>query len=207
MSCTDRILNNELNRNATLFLGAYLLNAVLIGMASLLYNGPFNIFIDPLSAIGMAATIDGAPNHTATLVYSAAMLLSGMIMAVLVVRMRRLPHERLERWLFVICGLGFFIAGLSPDDTRHSTHVLGSALVIAILWIVATTAVQAARRPVLQVVLQGFILAYALTYFFNLDPANAIIQKCALIVLACALITTPDRLPEGERSGRAGLEP
>jgi len=89
--------------------------------------------------------------------------------------------------LFYVCGLGFIIAGFSPDDTRHIFHVIGSALFVATLWIITTNYLFKLRDTlgrrqylILQITLQVPIFTYAITYFSDM-PIQSLIQKFTMI--------------------------
>ena len=168
----------------------FIVNIIFIGLAIYFYNGHFLFWEYPLSYAGMVKTYDGAPNIIASRIYSVGMILSGLIAWALANNLDRRKIKSKgasNRLLFYVCGLGFIIAGFSPDDTRHIFHVIGSALFVATLWIITTNYLFKLRDTlgrrqylILQITLQVPIFTYAITYFSDM-PIQSLIQKFTMI--------------------------
>lgn len=179
------------------FLLLFIINVILIGLAIYFYRSHFLFWIYPYSYAGMERTFEtNLPNTTSMYLYAAAMLLSGLIMLVLANSYRHIKNHKngYLSLLFLVAGIGFIIAGLSPDDTRHLYHVIGSALFVAMFWIIATTCLYKIRNHLgyrqyllLQLILQVPVLAYAATYFLNFDIQSTI-QKFAFFTLPFVLL-------------------
>jgi hypothetical protein len=144
----------------------------------------------------MATYVHQFPNAISSLIFSLDMFLSGFILFYFA---RRRYQERDGRSLVffllpLLAGAGYVIAGFSPDDTHHVFHVLGSALYVALLWIMATgfiyetkSQMPAWKYYLLQFILQVPIFTYAFTYFANLDISSGI-QKITVIGLLISLL-------------------
>jgi hypothetical protein len=180
------------------FLLLVIVNLVLIPAAIVYYNGTFLFWQYPFSSAGDAFSQSGLLNTTGSRIYSLNMILSGSIMLFLSRRFDQGKNEHKNNnraILSFICGLGFLIASFSPDDTRHQFHVLGSALAIASLWLMATgylfeiaKNLQPRVYILFQSLLQIPIIAYAGAYFLKIDPTSYVLQKFALVGLFTSLL-------------------
>lgn len=181
-----------------LFLTLIIINVVLLTLAIKLYNGTFDGVVNPFSGAGDYRTLAGLPNTLSMYLYSLDMAINGLILLVFAYKFYKKNGDSagiIKPLLCFLAGCGFLIASASPDDIRHSTHVLGSAITIASLWIIATNYIYEIRKkikPVTYFVIQGIlqipIFTYAGTYFFGVDPLSYIIQKVALAGLCLGLL-------------------
>lgn len=179
------------------FLALIAINVFLISLAIIFYNGHFLLWHYPFSYSGGFETQEDLPNTLSSHLYSASMFLSGIIMFALAYRSYRNSTQRnLFRILLAfVCGSGFLISAFNPDDVKHGFHVLGSALVVSTLWILATNYLFEIRDRlgsekyfVLQALLQVPIFVYAGFFFADSDLAGAILQKIALFGLCFTLL-------------------
>jgi len=177
-----------------LWLCLILVNIILIGLALSFYNSRFDIINYPFSYAGGVFTQDGLKNTISSRIYSLDMLVSGLIM-LLMARVRVKSPKIYEMSLSIIGGVGFIIASLAPDDTRHIFHVIGSAMAVASLWLLAIIQIGKIKDSiglgkfiVMQVILQVPIFAYAITYFLDIDPLAHQLQKLALLGLITVLL-------------------
>jgi hypothetical protein len=181
-----------------LFLTLIAINVVLLTLAIISYNGAFDGAINPFSAAGDYRTLAGLPNTLSMYLYSLDMAINGLILLIFSYKFYKKNGDSagiVKPLLCFLAGCGFLIASASPDDIRHSTHVLGSAIAIASLWIIATNYIYEIRKKVkpttyylMQGILQIPIFTYAGTYFFGVDPLSYVVQKYALAGLCIALL-------------------
>jgi hypothetical protein len=167
---------------------------VLVAAAILFYRGDFLFWPYPLSYAGMKFTLDGVGNSPATYIYSLAMLLSALIM-LLAYRYYTKERDKISTILSLFASLGFLIAAFSPDDIRHTFHVIGSSMFVASLWLIATIHIARLKSRLSRqqyYTLMGFlqipVFAYAITYFAFLDAISAPLQKFAFLGLFTVLI-------------------
>ena len=179
------------------FVVLFVINIIFIYLGIYFYKGTFLFWQYPFSDIGATKAIGGIENYKASLIYTIDMILSGLIMLGLTYHYYKKIHKRnlLITVLCFLCGGGFIIAGLSPDDIRPNIHVLGSALAITALWILATNYLFEIKKQLkpkvyylLQSVLQIPIFAYAFAYFSGTKPADGILQKFTLAGMSFVLI-------------------
>lgn len=170
-------------------------NVLLIGLAIILYNGNFLLWQYPFSFAGTVNTVAGLPNAVSSHIYQLDMAISGLIMFAAAKSFSNENESYFKVLLGTLCGIGFFIASLSPDDTRHAFHVIGSGLVVASLWILTIanlfklkTKLSAKRYYLFQSLSQIPLYAYAITYFLNIDPLSAVLQKFALLGVGSSLL-------------------
>ncbi len=183
-----------------LVLSLFVVNFILIGLAIFFYNGHFQIWQYPFSFSGQVRTEDGLVNLLSSRIYATDMFVSGLIMAKVAVILykKASPPEQIFRTLIAaVCAGGFLIASFNPNDTKHAFHVLGSALIVASVWIMTTNYLYEVKEKMkpwqyygLQALLQLPIFAYAATYFLNLDPISSILQKFALASLCILFLYT-----------------
>ncbi len=200
-----------------LFRWLIVINVVFLSLAGLFYSGHFSFVIDPISYLGGAASTSGVDNSTSMYIYGLDMALSGLVMILLAVRSRSAETGGLEHYkalIYLLCGVGFLIASVSPDDSLHRFHVLGSSIAVAMLWILATTGISSKgtglttrRYLLLQAVLQIPVLTYAGLFFARIEPLASAIQKPALLGIMIILVynATPVESTEEEES-EAGAE-
>lgn len=190
------------------FIALLSVDAVFLALATWLYKGKFLFWAYPFSYLGTAYSVDGARNAPSVYIYSAGMLISGLIMFALALRnyYRHLGDNGLMKTLLCLFGgLGFVIAGFSPDDTVHRLHVLGSAMSVSALWIMATADLSAIRKGLSrlryalgQLALQVPIFAYAFATFGEIVPLDAILQKIVLLIIAVVIIDTTTMMERRE---------
>jgi hypothetical protein len=188
---------------------------LLITLAIIFYNDIFYFWAYPFSYLGAANTFDPVtvyfkdnPNILSSLIYSLDMFLSAVIMLFLTLKIYTTHSKENSVFKTMLCFLasfGFLIASFSPDDTRHNFHVLGSALVVASFWILATNylfeikdSLKIIKYYSLQIVLQVPIFTYAGFYFLNMDPYSEILQKFALLGLCVVLLYATKKIKYSE---------
>ena len=177
-----------------LFITLAATNILLLGLAIFKYAGVFNVLRDPLSYAGHTYTSDGAPNTISMYIYCADMILSSALMLVIAAKLKNIfSYKNVLTILALTSTLGFFIAGLSPDDTRHPLHVAGSAAFIVSLWLMATFLLYRYKEKLgnfktyfLQIILQLSIFTYGFAYFLDMDISN-VLQKFAVFALFISL--------------------
>lgn len=183
--------------NFYFFLSLAAIDFLFIGAAIHFYAERFHFWIYPFSYAGMISTFEfGFNNPLSRALYGTGMFLSGLLMLALAFYRRRTnPNRRNSFLLSLVTGAGFLIASFSPDDVSHSSHVIGSALVVATLWITATSyllklrpAISLRKYLILQAVLQLPIFACAITFFLNLGLVPNVLQKPALLALLFTLL-------------------
>jgi len=190
--------NNFNNSDFSFFLFLIFLNFIGISLAVIFYNDKFLLLSYPFSYAGDAYTYQTLSINTlSSYIYSIDMFLSGFLMLYFSYRRFQYKNDKNSFWFLIpfLCGAGFLIAGLSPDDIRHTFHVIGSALLVATLWLMATSYLLSIRKFVSeqqyyfwQVVLQLPVFAYAITYFAGLDFISSVLQKIAIAGLFSSLL-------------------
>lgn len=188
------------------FLALMTINILLMTLAGFFYNGSFHFWTYPFSYLGTAYTQEGLSNTTASHIYSTSMAASAILMFLLANHLRKgnSNGNTLRPMFCLICGSGALIAAISPDDTMHTFHVIGSALMVSTLWAMATTyliGIQEKIGHIRHYVVQfGFlqipVLAYAAAFFLGLEPIDSILQKTALFGLAIGLLYPTYHLTE-----------
>ncbi len=178
------------------FLILVIANLALMILADIFYNGRFDFLRYPLSDLGSAFNQVGLPNTVASNIYSVGMFLTGILLFFLAHKLRKTRQNNTSSPLLAFMGgSGALIAGASPDDTLYAFHVIGSTLLVASLWALATMNLYEVRKNLghakyyfLQfAILQTPIIAYALAFFMGLK-INDILQKPAFISLAFILL-------------------
>ncbi|MGA2666627.1 MAG: hypothetical protein ABSE91_00875 [Patescibacteria group bacterium] len=196
---SKKIRQKLINVSAFNYLATLLaVNIILLSLAIFFYTGNFRLGYYPLSYIGAYKTeVGGLNNVVSSRIYSIDMALSGLIMLTLSYSLwqKKIKKNWLETMFYTLAGLGFLIASFSPDDTRHTFHVIGSALIFAMLWLIGTKYLLELKNNfgrkkyfALQIILQVPIFTYAATYFLQIDPAAAYIQKIAIFGLIFVLL-------------------
>jgi len=183
-----------------LFLWLVAINVVLISVAIYNYNGEYNGLFHYFSFAGEYQTAAGDLNILSMIVFSSAMIISGVSLLIFAYRYHRKHGAKKAFFKSIYCslsGIGFLITGAFPDDINHGIHVFGTGIAIAFLWLMVTTYIVENRksvRPVvyypLQSVLQIPIFIYAGTYFMDIEPTSFVLQKVALFGLCIALVST-----------------
>ncbi len=178
------------------FLGIITINAISIALAVHFYPEKFKLDY-PLSYASMTQSFAlGLPNRRSEIIYAVGMFLSGLIMAGFTIYRTKNNESGLNGVLLpAVCAFGFFVAAFSPNDIKHTTHVLGSALFVATFWIMATSYLFSLRKSwpnwkywMLQAILQIPIFAYAIAYFLDLGLVPNYLQKPAFLVLLLVLL-------------------
>lgn len=168
-----------------------LANTIFLFLAIKSYNGPFNFWTRPYSDSGTTLILSGLANTTGQIFFSLSMFISGIIL--LNIAKLHLKNKSAEFWLALIGGLGFLLTSASPDDIAHPRHVLGAALGVASLWLLATIQLSKVKfvypriTQTIQVILQFAICFYALTYFLDIKPLTFVLQKITIFSLILSL--------------------
>lgn len=201
------IINLKISK---LFIWLVIINIIVVGTAVFFYNGDYSFWAYPFSYAGTIKTFDGFPNTAGSYIYSLSMGLSGIIMLILTYHFYLLKNQQknlFKTLLSFLGACGFIIAAFSPDDIRHTFHVIGSALFFAALWILASSFLfelkdNLNRRSYifLEMCLQIPVFAYAITYFLALGIVPCILQKFALLGLGFILIYSAILIDESDIS-------
>jgi hypothetical protein len=181
------------------FLSFVVINFILISLAVFFYNGEFETILFPLSSSGTVFAENGLSNTTSMYLYCFDMIISGVMLIFFAMKQwhsSKKTNNLAMLLLLILSGGGFLIASFSPDDIRHSSHVLGSAIAIAGLWIITTSYLFEVREKIsqkyyyfLQAMVQIPIVSYAIYYFSNGDPASYAMQKIALVCLCYSMLS------------------
>lgn len=172
------------------------MNVVLVVLAIHFYPGRL-LLDDPISYLGQVKSANGLSNTISSKLYGTDMAVSGCFMFILAVyySKKNNPKNIFRTFVSLLGGIGFLIASVSPNDSRHEFHVLGSSFIVASLWLLATGHVYNLRNKldsskylVLQLILQLPVFTYAITYFLNIDFWPSILQKFAITGLIITLL-------------------
>ena len=200
-SCIVRMMNirREITNINTYHLlwTLVLTNVILLSLAGIFYVGDFRFFAYPFSHLGAVISQSGADNFLSSSLYTASMVVSGILMFILAIKyFIRETEKNFVLGITCILGfVGFVIAGLSPDDVLPREHVFGTALSFASLWVLATyflygSRIRLGRKRYLfvQFTYQLLVIAYGTIFFGNLDQIAPVVQKPAVIALIMALL-------------------
>jgi len=103
-----------------------------------------------------------------------------------------LVHHQLKFALSLMGGTGCFVF-IFPHNINDNIHMIGAALFVAAVWALGTLFLIESRKTgtrertvLLQTILQGTVITYAVCYFTDL-PIKNIAQKFAVIGLIIVL--------------------
>lgn len=171
---------------------------VLLGgffLATLVYNGRFNLIKDPFSRLGASKTPEGADNRASMAVFVVDMAITAVIfgrLAVAFARDSNLSFRGLRVLISITAALGACIATF-PNNYFLTQHQLGAGFLVGSIWLHAILFIADASKVTsrgyglfLHLLLQSTILYYAFTFFVE-APERDIVQKIAIIGLALAI--------------------
>ncbi len=186
----------------------FAVDVVFLFLSFLFYKGHFLFWSYPYSYLGTRYTVLGVSNSPSTYLYSLGMLLSGVIMVAAWYGGKARPSgspSLLWRLLYLSAGVGFFIAAFSPDDVRHTYHVVGSALFVFSFWVMTSSGLfeirkqlGAMRHLMWQASMQVPIMIYAVAYFGNISDLASAIQKLVFVTMPVALVYAARRAERAE---------
>jgi hypothetical membrane protein len=171
------------------------LNILVFILGMLTYGERYQFWEDALSYLGGIKTLAGDPNILSWLIFTFGMILSGILCLYIWFLLNRedeMEHSKFKGYLFLICGIGYFIM-IMPHDINNSIHVIGTALVFGMLWLYAVILLIELNHRIEQykillfhLFLQGTVLPYAFLYFID-SPIQVQSQKFAVIGLMLVL--------------------
>ncbi len=174
----------KLNRQIS-WLAAMNLSTLAVGVFA--YGDRFTFWEHAFSHLGGIHTISGNPNLLSCLLFSTGMISCGILCLYM-----GSVQDRLFKYLFRICGVGYFVM-LTPWDINNTVHAAGAAVVFGTLWFFTVVVlrdlykrIKKARWRLYQLLLQGTVLPYAFLYAID-SPLKQGFQKFAVLGLILAL--------------------
>jgi hypothetical protein len=182
-SCDQFVHNHFLIISGTL--------VVTYALGILAYGEPFLFFQYAISDLGATVTKHGLPNTTSRIIMTIGMLIcSCLMLRIGLYQGRNLRHQRVKRWLAVLCAAGFLFF-VCPMDINYTIHSIGAGLMIGCLYLFDNCFLLEQRNfmPALifwlsQGILQATVLTYAAAYF-----ANALIKQISQKLCIAGLLT------------------
>jgi hypothetical membrane protein len=171
------------------------------------YSERFVFLKYALSDLGGIRTINGEKNVLSFSIFVTGMFLCAVFMAFICRRYvcgldGEVKNRRVKAVLCGLASIGFLII-MSPNDTMHSLHVAGGALMFFSLWLLTIIFLcDATRRKDWMTVifghlfLQSTVLTYALLYFLQ-SSYRQTAQKAAVfgLILVLGFVTKRLSLP------------
>ena len=171
------------------------LNILVFTLGMITYGERYQFWEDALSYLGGTKTLAGNPNILSWLIFSFGMILSGILCLYiwfLLNGVDEMEHSKFKRYLFLVCGIGYFIM-IMPHDINNSIHVIGAAIVFGMLWLYTVILLRELNHRIehykiliFHLILQGTVLPYAFLYFID-SPVQVQCQKFAVAGLMLAL--------------------
>ncbi len=175
-----------------------LLLVVLVGgffIASLAYNGRFNLLTDPFSRLGASITPEGDANRASMAIFIIDMVITAILfscLAVIFFKDKDVPFRGVRVLFSIVAALGACIATF-PNNYFLVQHQLGAGFLVGSFWlhgilfiVDAGRVIQKAHALLLHLLLQTTILTYAYTFLVN-APVRDIVQKFAIVGLALSI--------------------
>jgi len=158
------------------------------------YPEKFLFWQYPFSYIGTVKSVNGLDNFLSSIIYSLDMIISAFLILFLSFIYRRKKIFLLSKIMFLGFA-GFLIAAFCPDDIKHELHMIGSALAVASLWLIANYYFFVNKKNLKSKIiylLQGLFhfsfIIYALTVFLDLNPIDGLWQKISFSILCFILL-------------------
>ncbi len=153
------------------------LSGIILGM--IFYGEKFLFWEYPVSSLGATVTVNGYDNSTSQCIFDSGMAISGIMLILLSKDIRYthdiVTHSTQKELLCRIGGIGFFIM-LYPHNINNFIHSIGSGFAVGSLWLSSMIYLHELQEagykkiaPPLQFLLQGTLLPYAMTFFFNVS--------------------------------------
>jgi len=175
----------------SVFLVLFIVCFLAIGSAILFYGSNFQLLYYPFSYSGATLTKDNLPNLISYYLFTAGMVLSGIVMLFLNVFYINHKPKKILKIIFTASGaIGFIITAFSPINIYHKMHVLGSWLAVFSLWMIAMVYLVEVRNKTkityfifLHFILQIPMIIYAITFFLLINPLSFLMQKISMFTL------------------------
>jgi hypothetical protein len=210
---TDYQDNQELKLRR-LYLGVVLSVILMYFLGALFYADPFYIWQHALSELGTTKTLLGTPNMPSALIVTTGMFITGRLLleAARVYRNNdTFSNRQIKSNLLYSASLGAFIA-ISPNDLMHTTHTIGSALLVGGTFLLSMIMVWDSRvyyNPdiisLVMILLSISVLFYALTYFSGLAIKQAAQKICLISILF--VFYKRSRIPYNKNADGSYLHP
>jgi hypothetical protein len=175
-----------------------LLLVVVVGgfvLASLAYNGRFNLLTDPFSRLGASETPDGDPNRASMAIFIIDMVITAILfscLAVVFFKDKEVPFRGVRVLFSIVAALGACITTF-PNNYFLAQHQLGAGFLVGSFWLHgilfildAGRVIQKTHALLLHLLLQSTVLTYAYTFLVN-APIRDIVQKFAILGLALSI--------------------
>lgn len=182
-----------------IFVWMIFVDIILIFLAVVFYNGNFLFWEYPLSTSGVAYTyVESNSNLISMCLFSMAMIFSALSLSkfgLYLLRQSAEKHRVGKLAVGFVGSIGFVITAFSPDDVRHSAHILGLALAVTAVWLtaffyVAEIGGKVATRAFVaaELLLNLPLFAYIQAYFIKFDPSSYNFQKISLSTICVVLL-------------------
>jgi len=164
-------------------------------IASLAYNGRFNLLTDPFSRLGASETPEGLANRSSMAIFIIDMVITAILfgcVAAVFARDKKIPYRGVRVLFSIIAGLGACIATF-PNNYFLVQHQVGAGFLVGSFWLLAilfivdaSKVLQKRASILLHLLLQSTVLTYAYTFLVH-APSRDIVQKFAVIGLALSI--------------------
>ena len=186
------LINKEIS---SLFTVLIILIGVTFILCMITYGSSFSFWNSAFSDLGSTITPDGRANSFAFVVFITGIIISGLLffqISRVFLKDKELVHHRLKSQISLMGSIGCFVFTF-PHNINNNIHMIGAALFVAAVWALGTLLLIEARKTgrkerttLLQSLLQGTVITYAVTYFADL-PVKNIAQKFAVLGLMIVL--------------------
>jgi len=184
---------------------------VTYALGVLAYGEPFLFFQYAISDLGATVTKHGYPNPSSRIIMTIGMLIcSCLMLRIGLYQGRSLQHQRVKRWLAILCAAGFLLF-VCPMDVNYTIHSIGAGLMIGSLYLFDNCFLleQRTLMPSLifwlsQGILQATVLAYAATYFTNAVIKQITQKLCIAGLLIVSLLSLRGWDRRNRRNHRRG---
>ena len=186
------ICNKEIE---TIFSKITVITLLTIAIGIVFYGEKFNFWMNPISDLGVTATLHGHSNLLSFFIFTIGMLACGILMLKISTSFKEsiyIRHHKLKYYLSLISSFGFFIITY-PHNINNNIHSVGGTLLFGGLWgLTLLFLIEAySIKKHLQVTLYHFILhSTIITYAFNFaikSQIEQITQKFAILGLMLIL--------------------
>jgi len=199
----SRFFENKFNRMSqlvnpkisSLFSLVILLVISTFGLSMVTYNESVNLRDFALSDLGCTVTPQGKSNAISCFIFALGMFITSYILLRIAVYFRQdnsIIHYHLKHYLCLMGSVGSF-GFIFPWNLNDNIHMIGAGLMVAALWAIGGLLLFEARKFIsfgrfllLQLILQGTVLTYAVTFVVD-SPIRNIPQKFAVLGLIFVL--------------------
>lgn len=176
------------------FLALIITNVILLSLGIFFYPEKFLFWQYPFSYIGALKSVNGLNNFLSSIIYSLNMIINAFLILFLSFIYRYQKIFLLSK-IMLLSSAGFLISAFCPDDTKHELHMIGSALAVASLWLMANyyffinkDKLKSKGIYLLQGLFHFSFIIYALTVFLDLNPIDGLWQKISFFILGFVLL-------------------